>query len=410
MNIKMIGIDHQKASLEIREMFAFTKKEAQEAMEQLLKRKDVSGCVILSTCNRMELWLSCEETFNLTALELLCGMKHLEKEVYKKYFVCRENEHAVNHLFLLAGGLKSRIIGEDQILSQIKEAISFARKLYCSDQVLEVLFRMAVTAGKSIKANIPIPRANISAAHKAIEALKDQGNTLLGKRCLVIGNGEMGQLTALAMRSEGADVTVTIRQYKSGVVNIPYGCGRINYGERYQMINDCDYIFSATSSPNVTITKKDLLPVLSGRDQIYVDLAVPRDMDPDIAEIDGVTLYDIDSFQIEWMSKEMQLKYEEAKKLAEEKTEEFITWYQCKDLIPKLQQVSKSAANDVVWRTKKVLNELDIEGEEQRELERSIDMAASKVISKLMFQIRDGVNAETFRECVEAISKVYSAK
>lgn len=410
MNIKMIGIDHTRATLDVRQIFSFTKKSAAQAMVWLKEQKGVSGCVVLSTCNRMELWLSCEAGFQESACDVLCRLKQVEKEEYRNYFKCREGEKAVEHLFLLAGGMKSQIVGEDQILTQVKEAAALAREHYCTDQVLEVLFRMAVTAGKKVKTRIPVGKANISAAHQALAALREEGFLVEGKKSLVIGNGEMGRMTAIALKQAGADVTVTVRQYRSGVVNIPEGCARMNYGERYQYIPECDIVFSATASPNVTITKRDLSKINLKKTQIYVDLAVPRDVDPAIGEMPGIRLYDIDSFHIDAQSEEMKRQYEAAKAVVEEQKEDFFSWYECRDLIPKVKNISSRAAEDVAWRTGKTVKNLGLATDRQQELTETIEEAAGKVVGKLMFGLRDYMGSESFRECLEALSQVYGKK
>ena len=142
----------------------------------------------------------------------------------------------MEHLFYLTSGLKSQILAEDQIITQVKDALALSREAYCTDNVLEVLFRMAVTAAKKVKTQVSFSRANSSVIHQAIERLEDQGFSLQGKTCMVIGNGEMGKVTALALKEAGADVTVTVRQYRSGIVTIPQGCDRINYGERLEFL------------------------------------------------------------------------------------------------------------------------------------------------------------------------------
>ena len=280
MNIQMIGIDFTKAEISVRERFAFTKKEMTEAMEFLKLKQEIRGCVILSTCNRMEMWLSLRGEMQPALPELLCELKELDAGFFQEYFTVRRGETAIEHLFFLCSGMKSQILGEDQILTQVKDALSFAREQESVDYVLEMLFRKAVTAGKLVKTKVVMDKANFSAAHKAVQFLKEQGNTLAGKKCLVIGNGEMGKLTANVLMEEGASVMITVRQYKSGMVNIPKGAERINYGERYQYIPEREYVFSATASPNITITKEALEKCLEGlppKKQIYVDLAVPRD-------------------------------------------------------------------------------------------------------------------------------------
>ena len=280
----MIGIDYNKANVDIRAMFSFTKKNATAAMERLKKIPGIQGCVILSTCNRMELWASTKADWNGTLLEELCKIKEVDPTQYGEYFVERKEEEAVDHLFHLTSGLKSMILAEDQIITQVKDALTLAREAFVTDNVLEVLFRKAVTAGKKVKTNVIFSRANQTAMDQAIEMLKERKFPLPDARCMVIGNGEMGKLAAQSLKRTGADVTVTIRQYRSGVVNIPVGCSRINYGERMDYLPECDLVVSATASPNYTLTEELFEDVRVERPMILIDLAVPRDIDPEIAK------------------------------------------------------------------------------------------------------------------------------
>lgn len=242
MSISMIGIDHNMAPVDIRALFAFTKKNTGEAMERLKEQEGIQGCIILSTCNRLEIWVSAAPDKEVFLFDFLCTLKRISDDSLKKYFVERQDREAVEHLFYLTSGLKSQIIGEDQILTQVKDALSLARENFTTDGVLEVLFRMAVTAGKKIKTEVPFSHGNPSVIHQAIRFLDEQGYRMRDKVCMVIGNGEMGKVSAQALRETGADVTVTVRQYRSGVVNIPTGCKRINYDERMDYLPKCDLV------------------------------------------------------------------------------------------------------------------------------------------------------------------------
>ena len=215
MSICMVGIDHNKASVDVRALFSFTKKNAAAAMEQLKSRNGILGCIILSTCNRMEIWASVEEEWEGSLVEELCIIEEVDPTQFGQYFVMREGKEAVNHLFHLTCGLKSQILGEDQIITQVKDALSLARENYMTDSVLEVLFRMAVTAAKKVKTDVTFSRANVTAMDRAVSMLKEQGFEMNGKTCMVIGNGEMGKLAAQTMQKAGAMVTVTERPYRS---------------------------------------------------------------------------------------------------------------------------------------------------------------------------------------------------
>ena len=297
MSISMIGIDHSMAPIDIRALFAFTRKNAGEAMEKTKEQPGINGCIILSTCNRLEVWASVDEETEISLYEELCRLKKIQNREYEKYFIKREGHDAVEHLFYLASGLKSQILGEDQILTQVKDALGIAREHFTTDGALEVLFRMAVTAGKKIKTEVPFSHGNPSVIHQAIQMLEKQGYSVKEKVCMVIGNGEMGKVAAQTLMESGADVTVTVRQYRSGMVSIPFGCKRINYGERMEYLPKCDLVVSATASPNFTLREELFEDLELEKTIVLIDLAVPRDIEPEVGRFEGVTLYDMDSFK-----------------------------------------------------------------------------------------------------------------
>lgn len=407
MSISMIGIDYGKASVDVRAQFSFTKKNAVQAMERLKKMPGVYGCIILSTCNRMELWASLQEEWEGSLYGFLCKEKDKRPEDFQKYFVQRTEREAVEHLFYLTSGLKSQILAEDQIITQVKDALALSREAYCTDNVLEVLFRTAVTAAKKVKTEVSFSRGNVSVIHQAIEKLKAQGFPLQGKNCMVIGNGEMGRVAALALKEAGADVTVTVRQYRSGVVNIPQGCQRINYGDRMEFLPQCDLVVSATASPNLTITKEGLEEAGISGSLVLIDLAVPRDIDPLAGTLGNVRLYDIDSFKIDAVSPKLQESLERAGAILGEQMEDFYSWYEGHDLIPRIQRIKEEAVQDLNLRILKTLRKTPMEEGDREKLLTAIDKAAEKVVNKMVFGLKDSLKQEEFRNCVEGLEKLY---
>ena len=406
MGIQMIGIDHSVAEIDIRTIFSFTKKCTAEALEQLKQVKGVEGCVLLSTCNRMELWVSTNEDFSDDLYELLCRIREVDPGRYRQYFKKREERDAVHHLFRLAGGLESRILGEDQIVTQVKDALAFARENFATDHVLETLFRQAVTAAKKVKTGIALSPSDQSVVHIAIQTLKEQGYIFEGKKCMVIGNGVMGKLAANQIRRQGADVTVTVRQYRSGIVEIPEKCHRIDYGRRMELFGACDYVVSATVSPNYTLTR-DLVEEHLQKPVVLIDLAVPRDIDPQVRELEQVTLFDIDCFRDEARSEEQKEAIRQAEACFAEQMDEFYTWYECVDVIPKIQDIKEKVAMDLELRLQKKLRELPVEEEVRAQLREDIESAAVRTMNKLLFGLRDGVERKTFRESLGCLEKIY---
>ena len=407
MSISMIGIDYKKASVDVRAQFSFTKKNTVAALENLKKEPGILGCIILSTCNRMEIWASTGEDWKGSLYEFLCREKEKDPREFEKYFVKREEEEAVEHLFYLTSGLKSQILAEDQIITQVKDALALSREAYCTDNVLGVLFRMAVTAAKKVKTQVSFSRANSSVIHQAIERLEDQGFSLQGKTCMVIGNGEMGKVTALALKEAGADVTVTVRQYRSGIVTIPQGCDRINYGERLEFLPKCDLVVSATASPNYTLTMEQIENAKIPGHVVLIDLAVPRDIEPSAGTLNNVTLYDIDSFKIDAVSPKLQASLDQAGEILREQQEEFYNWYNGRDLIPRIQEIKADAVEDLNLRIMKILRKTPMEEKDRENLLKAIDTAAGKVVNKMMFGLKDFMKEEEFINCVEGLEKLY---
>lgn len=407
MGISMIGIDYNRASVDIRAGFSFTKKNAAAAMERLKREQGVLGCIILSTCNRMEIWASAQEEWQGSLYEFLCREKEKVPGEFREYFVQRTGKEAVEHLFYLASGLKSQILAEDQILTQVKDALALAREAYCTDNVLEVLFRMAVTAAKRVKTEVSFSKGNISVIHQALDCLENQGFSLRGKTCMVIGNGEMGKLAALALKEAGADVTVTVRQYRSGIVSIPKGCDRINYGDRMEFLPKCDLAVSATASPNYTLTRQLLEEEDIPGHMVLIDLAVPRDIEPSAGTLPNVTLYDIDSFKINTLSPKMQASMDKAGVILAEQQEEFYNWYDGHDLIPRIRDIKKEAVEDLNLRIMKILRKTPMEDADREKLLNAIDTAAAKVVNKMIFGLRDSLEQEAFKNCVEGLEQLY---
>lgn len=407
MSISMIGVDHNRAPVDIRALFAFTKKNAGEAMERLKEQEGIYGCIILSTCNRLEIWASVDDTCEISLYDCLCKIKEIHEASYEDYFVKRKDREAAEHLFYLASGLKSQILGEDQILTQVKDALNLAREHFTTDSVLEVLFRMAVTAGKKIKTEVPFSHGNPSVIHQAIQYLESQGYSVRGKTCMVIGNGEMGKVAAQTLREAGGDVTVTVREYRSGIVQIPVGCKRINYTERISYLPKCDLVVSATASPNFTLREELFEEIELEKTLILIDLAVPRDIEPGIGRMEGITLYDMDSFRLSEQPAELEENLEAAGQIVRAQMDEFYQWLDGRDVIPRIMEIKEEAVHDLNLRIEKILKNTPMEEKDRGNLLKAVDAAAGKVVNKLIFGLRDSLNQEAFLECVAGLEKIY---
>ena len=273
--------------------------------------------------------------------------------------------------------------------------------------MLEVQFRMAATAGKKIKSEVPLAHGNPSVIHKALSLLREQGYDIQGKTCMVIGNGEMGKVAAQTLKEAGAEVTVTVRQYRSGMVEIPVGCSRINYGERMEFLPECDLVVSATASPNYTLREEQFTEISLPKELVLLDLAVPRDIEPSIGKREGITLYDMDSFRSGSRSPEMEKSIRQADDIVKDQMEEFYQWLNGRDLIPRIQEIKEDAVQDLNFRIDKILKNTPMEPGDREKLLKAVDTAAGKVVNKLIFGLRDSLNQEAFLECVAGLEKLY---
>lgn len=327
MKIKMIGIDYSTAILSQREIFAFSTVQAQGAMRSVIDIYGVKGCVIVSTCNRTEIYI-CEDNNRQTDLAtVLCGLKEVHLEEYKDLLTAREGIEAVRHLFKTACGLKSQIWGEDQILTQIRASIEAARNVQTANEVMEKLFQNAITSAKRIKSTVRLTSHDPSVATKALDITKTKFLSLSGLKCLVLGNGEMGKMISSMLAENGAHVTVTLRKYKNKTSPVPEGCIAVNYEHRLAEIEQAELIISATSSPHYTIKFEDVSTILADRKRrVFIDLAVPRDIDPRIVEYDNLVLLDIESLGGLKRTESSNRSLLIAKQIIDKYIDKFIKW------------------------------------------------------------------------------------
>ncbi|MCR4652384.1 MAG: hypothetical protein K5744_01680 [Eubacterium sp.] len=464
----MIGMDHRTASARTLSRWSFLKEEQTKLMKEIRRLPGVDGVVMLNTCNRVEFYLSIEEeegagdtfmsdpvvpevtrqlcpkTDSKTSpeldleispktesetgrdedaklaepvlrkiLQLACQMKKVSESEILPSVCFRQEREVVRHLFSVASGLESAIFAEDQIVTQVDQAVVFSRSHQCIDRVLEVLFRMAITCGKKVRTEVHFTRANATAMDAAVRMLKKDGYDLTKLRCMVIGNGAYGKLAAETLKREGAEVTVTVREYHSGHVEIPKNCRRISYGERYEQLKKSDLVVSATASPHYTITAFELEKILqSMKDQhplIFLDMAIPRDVDPAISELavdKKILVYGIEDFH-SGMDPANVDALKKAQRIMEETGEEFRFWYRGRDVVAAVGEIKKAAAEDLQARIQKKVRKLEAENVETDKLLAEIREACERTVGKMLFELQDRLHDRPYRETIDAIHSIY---
>ena len=305
MGISLIGISHHNTPLAVRELFAFPAERQQELMKEMIARGIAEECVIISTCNRTEVYIytACPGG-NFTELQDLvlefAGAQDVEN--IGDYIRFYNGSKAVRHLFHVAAGLESMVMGEDQILGQVKRAHEQARETGTCGVYLNTLFRYAVTAAKKVKTETDLSRTSVSTATMAIKAAEQGLGTLHGKKVMIIGaSGKIGSTVLKNLQCiDGAEVYITSRNMGQAGEDhhhkITYRV--MEYEKRYELVNEMDAIISATSSPHYTLTYSKMAEKLvTEKPRVLVDLAVPIDIEAKVEKLPGIMRYDIDDFQ-----------------------------------------------------------------------------------------------------------------
>lgn len=321
MGFAVIGVNHRSCPIEIREKVSFTHGRLLECLQKLKYEKKLREIILLSTCHRSELYIYDEEIeksiikgiafyesyFKTQSTEKeviekevtekeVTEKEAIDKEGIKPYLYIKQDEEAIRHLFEVAAGLDSIVIGEDQILGQVKTAHSDAMSEGACGKVLNKIFREAVSTAKQIKRDIKISEQPLSISHIAVKFLKEKQGTLEGKKALVIGTGKMNELTIKYLLEENiGEVYVTNRTHTKAVelTEIYDGLISVPYRKRYEMLPKMDIVISATASPHI-ILQANKMPALMKRLDI-MDIAMPRDIEPAIHEMEFARVYDMEA-------------------------------------------------------------------------------------------------------------------
>jgi glutamyl-tRNA reductase len=286
--------------------------------------------------------------------------------------------------------------------------LELAREAGATDYFLEKLFLAAITVGKRVRSSVRLTSVKSSVVSSMIELLEKEYKDFSSFRCMVIGNGEIGRLAAKTLKKKGAEVLVTVRNYKTRQVEIPEGCRIIGYKERYEQMADYDLILSATRSPHYTLTYEEGRKLFQdGKRRILVDLAVPRDIEEKLTGIDGIRLYDID--QIGNPEKEeddrallqaMELIDEQKKLLQQE--------LNVRGYVDKVELASQNGGEITYRRAEKELLSA-LEKQDEAALHAAVGQAAKKTLSAVIFSLKKVLPREEWEACVEELEKKLEA-
>lgn len=390
--IVLLGLNHKTAPLELREKLSFPTEEDLRKGLLLLKTSPVEEGVILSTCNRVELYVVLGAYTDRRGLleGVLSRMKGVPREEFSSCLYYKEGEEAVRHLFSVASSLDSMVVGEPQILGQLKEAYGLAKEIGTVGFLLNRLFQRAFFVGKRVRRETLIGDGAVSVSFVAVELAKRIFGDLKGKRVLVIGAGEMCELAAKHLKAAGAgEIFVTNRTWQRALELARQIQGQAVPFEGFrEMLKDVDVVISSTGAPSFILKKEDLSRILKARrgaPLFLIDLAVPRDIDPEVHKLDDVYLYDIDDLEGIALenAKERLQEASKALQIVEEEVKKFSDWYTSLEVVPTIKEL-KAWAEAI---RKREMEQVPYEFKSDPVLREAMERLSERVVNKLLHPV-----------------------
>lgn len=303
MQILCLGLSHHTAPVEMRERFAVPDGELAQTAAHLAQADGVSEAVIVSTCNRVEFYVAVEESargFNALTDWMAARAKASTDGGFFQY----HSPESIRHLFRVVSGLESMVLGETEILGQVKKAYAAAQTGGATSRNLNKLFQRAFNVAKEVRTNTNITRGSVSVGSVAVDLAEKIFGRLKTCKVMILGAGEMSELTAGALLSRGVEtIFVANRSYdRAAALAQKMGGKAVHFDAWERDFHDVDILIGSTAAPHYVLTQEKLAPIMRQRQDrplFCIDLAVPRDIEPAVNDLEGVYLFDIDSLQAE---------------------------------------------------------------------------------------------------------------
>jgi len=352
MHILVIGLNYKTAPVEIRERLTFNETELVDAVKKLNTKKSILENIILSTCNRTEIYAVVDQlhTGRYYIKEFLSEWFGIEQAEFSPFLFVNEDEGAVDHLFNVTCGLNSMVLGETQILGQVRTSFMLAQQEETTGSVFNHLFKQAITVAKRGHSETDIGANAVSVSYAAVELAKKIFGSLANKHVLIFGAGKMGELAAQNLQGNGVKkVTVINRTFEKAKVLASLFNGEARtVSELEKSLIEADILISSTGANDFVISKELMAKVEKkrrGKPLFMVDIAVPRDLDPKIAELENVFLYDIDDLEgiVEANLQERQKAAAQIRMMIEKEIVDFKQWLGMLGVIPVISALRDKA-------------------------------------------------------------------
>jgi len=403
MKIVVLGLNHKTAPVEIREKLAFDAAGTSEALSALKALFPKAEYVLLSTCNRVELYcagLHCRGANPDRLAEFLSEFHHVELDQFRPFLYVYENEDAVRHLLTVASSLDSLVVGEAEIIGQVKESYRLACAAKTTGKVLNRLFHCAFAASKKVYTTTCVSSGRVSVAGVAVELAKQLFDDISSARVVVIGAGETGQLIVQHLLSVGArDIIVVNRSYDRGVqVAEKYGITAQKWEQLEEQLTGAHIAIAAASVQEYLFKRDRFKEIVARRDArtlLIVDIAVPRNFEPAINELEGVYLYSIDDLTavVEENRKARERDIARGMEIVLDNVAEFAEWFGARDLGPLIGRMKEQ----FVQISRNEMDRFFVGVREQACCKEVLEAMVNRVVNKLLHCVIKNVD-EVARE------------
>ena len=386
MSIILLGLNHKSATVEIREKVAFSKTHIKNNADALRHLEGIAGSAILSTCNRTEFYLDADQDQIAVAsmMQFISEQSGFPVEKLEQHMYVRKGKDAVEHLFMVSAGLDSMILGESQIQGQVQDAYRYALEYDLSDSIINTLLMNALTVGKRVRTETYIDRQAVSISSAAVELAKQELGTLNDKTVLILGAGETSELAARHLVSNGiASVIVANRTFdRAQQLAEEFGGKAIKLDVFSAYLDQADIII-CTASPRYVVEKKHIADKVANRTRplFFIDIAVPRDIEPAVAELPQVYLCDIDDLQ-EVVAQNLEGRKKEAikaRKIIDEELENFFFWLDTLLVVPTIVKMREQAEQIKQHEVEKAIRRIENITPRER---RIIEQLAHSIVSQ----------------------------
>lgn len=417
MNLILAGISHRTAPVEVRERMNIQESRLPAVVGDLVHRKGILEGLILSTCNRVEVISSAEDGVDGESIirGFLADIHRCDLSVYEPYLYWYRQDQVIRHLFRVASSLDSMIVGEPQILGQVKQAYMAARQVGALTDTLNEVVNQALAVARKIRRETAIGTAAVSVSYAAVELAKKIFGTLSGKSILVIGAGKMSELAAKHLLRAGASaIFVSNRNYdRAQELAEAFQGTAIPFEKLFEYINRADIVISSTAAPHFVVRKADaerLLAARKNRPIFFVDIAVPRDIDPAVNELDNAFVYDIDDLEqvIEANRKQRQREAVFAEEIVEREAQHMMSRLASRDVTPTIVALEQRLSRIREAETERFRARLSTLGPEQRE---AVDALTRGMVNKILHgpitELKNGAGRPEHGALVQLIRRIF---